>query len=52
MIENGFGHEYTYRLPYKYQAEFKAAQNEARATKRGLWADDACAGDTMKPASP
>ena len=24
MIEDGFAHEYTYNLPYKYQAEFKA----------------------------
>ncbi len=43
MIAYGFGHEYTYNIPYTYQAEFKSAEAAARADKRGLWADDACA---------
>ncbi|MBI4035724.1 thermonuclease family protein [Candidatus Daviesbacteria bacterium] len=42
MISEGYAHEYTYNVPYKYQAEFKQAQKEAEANKRGLWADDAC----------
>ena len=42
MIVEGYGHEYTYHLPYKYQSEFKAAEKGAREAKRGLWADDAC----------
>ncbi|MBI1982410.1 MAG: thermonuclease family protein [Candidatus Levybacteria bacterium] len=42
MISQGFAHEYTYRIPYKYQLEFKEAQNQAREKKLGLWADDAC----------
>ncbi len=42
MIVEGYGHEYTYNLPYKYQADFKAAEDKARADKRGLWADGAC----------
>lgn len=42
MIEEGYGHEYTYNLPYKYQAEFKAAQTRARENKTGLWADGVC----------
>jgi len=42
MIEEGYGHEYTYNLPYKYQKEFQAAETRARGTKRGLWADGAC----------
>lgn len=42
IISDGYGHEYTYRTPYQYQAEFKSAQNEARTQKRGLWADGAC----------
>ena len=37
MIELGFGHEYTYNLPYKYQKEFKAAEIAARERKVGLW---------------
>ncbi len=51
MIAEGYGHEYTYNLPYKYQKEFKAAEGRAREEKRGLWADDACAGNTKKPAA-
>ena len=42
MIEGGYGHEYTYDLPYKYQADFKAAEVVARGEKKGLWAADSC----------
>src|SRR3989339_635810 len=42
MIEQGLGYEYTYNLPYKYQKEFKTAQEQAKSQKRGLWADNAC----------
>lgn len=42
MIREGYGHEYTYNLPYKYQATFRAAEREAREQKKGLWAADAC----------
>lgn len=42
MISEGYAHEYTYNMPYKYQSEFKQAQKEAEENKRGLWADDAC----------
>lgn len=42
MISEGYAHEYTYNTPYKYQAQFKQAETEARNAKRGLWADDAC----------
>ncbi len=44
MIAEGYGHEYTYNLPYKYQSEFKAAEKSAREQKKGLWADGACTG--------
>ena len=43
MIAEGFGHEYTYNLPYKYQKEFKTAETTARERKVGLWAAGACA---------
>jgi micrococcal nuclease len=43
MIVNGFAFEYTYGTPYKYQLEYKLAQQSAEADKKGLWADDACA---------
>jgi len=50
MISEGYAHEYTYDLPYKYQAGFKRAEKEAREAKKGLWADDTCAGDTTQSA--
>lgn len=49
MIATGYAHEYTYNLPYKYQAEYKQAQKEAEQGKKGLWADDACPAPTTKP---
>jgi endonuclease YncB( thermonuclease family) len=51
MIEEGYAHEYTYNTPYKYQAEYKKAQRDAEANKRGLWADNACQGVTTTPVS-
>ena len=42
MIANGYAYEYTYDLPYKYQAEYKNAQNLAREEKRGLWNNSSC----------
>ncbi len=46
MIEQGYAHEYTYNTPYKYQADFKAAQKSAQQNLRGLWSPDTCNGDT------
>lgn len=42
MIEEGYAYEYTYNLPYKYQAEFKQAQINAKENKKGLWAEGVC----------
>jgi micrococcal nuclease len=42
MIAEGYGFEFTYRLPYQYQERFRAAQRQARAEGRGLWAPGAC----------
>lgn len=49
MISEGYAHEYTYNIPYKYQSEFKQAQKEAEANKLGLWADNACPTTTPQP---
>ena len=46
MIEQGYAHEYTYRLPYKYQTEFKLAQKSAQDNLSGLWSPNTCNGDT------
>lgn len=46
MIEQGFAHEYTYNLPYRYQNEFKTAQKAAQTAQRGLWSPNTCNGNT------
>lgn len=51
MIEQGYAHEYTYNIPYKYQTEFKAAQKSAQENQRGLWSPDTCNGDTASSAA-
>lgn len=51
MIRQGFAHEYDYNnQKYKYRTAFRAAQQAAEQEKKGFWADDACAGNTTKPA--
>ena len=50
IIEQGYAHEYTYNLPYKYQAEFKVAEKYARENQLGLWSPTTCSGDTAKAA--
>jgi micrococcal nuclease len=42
MIDEGYGHEYTYDIPYKYQKDFKAAERSARESGKGLWAPGVC----------
>lgn len=42
MIAQGYAYEYTYDNAYRYQKEFKAAEADAKAKKRGLWAPEAC----------
>lgn len=42
IIAQGYGFEYTFRTPYRYQEQFKAAQRAAREAQAGLWAPDAC----------
>lgn len=42
LIAEGFGHEYTFRLPYARQADFRAAEADARLAQKGLWAPGIC----------
>lgn len=42
MIREGYAFEYTYDLPYRYQAEYKVAEREARSAARGLWDPSRC----------
>lgn len=44
MVRLGYAREFTYNLPYRYQANFQAAEQEARVAGRGLWAADTCGG--------
>lgn len=44
MIQNGFAYEYTYDSPYKYQADFKSLEKEARYNSLGLWNNSTCNG--------
>lgn len=46
MIEEGYAYEYTYNTPYKYQAEFKSAQQSAKVNQKGLWSPNTCDGDS------
>jgi micrococcal nuclease len=50
MIRQGFATEYTYHLPYHYQAAFRAAQRLAERQSQGLWARSTCDGDVTQPA--
>lgn len=52
MISDGYAHEYTYDLPYQFQAQFKQAQRDAEAAGRGLWNPATCAGETTREAQP
>jgi len=52
MIRDGYAYEYTYNIPYKYQNEFKEAEQDAKNNKRGLWADGACGFENIDNATP
>lgn len=44
MIADGYAYEYTYRVPYIYQSEYRSAEKDARENERGLWSSDTCNG--------
>lgn len=50
IIADGYAHEYTYAIPYRYRDAFLAAERAAREAERGLWSPTTCAGDTTQPA--
>lgn len=49
LIEQGYAYEYTYDTPYKYQKDFKDAQENAIRNKKGLWAENACVTSSPPP---
>lgn len=47
QISQGYAHEYTYdSTPYRYQAQYKAAERSAREQNIGLWSPNTCNGKT------
>lgn len=46
IISNGYGHEYTYYVPYQKQSEYQSAERSAEAHKFGLWSPTTCGGVT------
>lgn len=42
LIAEGYGYEYTYNAPYRFQSEFKLAQQSAQKNQKGLWAPNVC----------
>jgi micrococcal nuclease len=47
MVRQGYAFEYTFDLPYAYQAAFRQAERTARQQERGLWSPDTCAGQQI-----
>ncbi|PDW02423.1 thermonuclease family protein [Candidatus Viridilinea mediisalina] len=47
QLLGGYAFEYTFRVPYAYQAEFKAAERIAREDQVGLWAPETCGGENF-----
>lgn len=42
LIKDGYGREYTYNKPYKYQQQFQSSQQEAKSRKIWLWNQISC----------
>ena len=49
MVREGFAHEYTYDLAYRYQGEFRTAQRQAKTAGLGFWSQRTCSGNTEQP---
>jgi len=45
MIKEGYAFEYTFSKPYKYQPEFRKAQEQAKNDQIGLWNKNTCNGE-------
>lgn len=52
MVKDGYAHEYTYDKPYKYQSQFKRAEQTAHDSYSGLWATTTCNGITNQELPP
>lgn len=45
LIKEGYAFEYTYNKAYKYQKDFKSAEEFARENSKGLWNINTCNGN-------
>lgn len=48
LISSGYAYEYTYKVPYERQVEYRAAQQEAEQISAGLWGAQ-CATNSSAP---
>jgi len=48
MIKEGFAVEYTYKVSYQFQSEFRNVEQSAKSAAKGLWSTDTCGGDITK----
>ncbi len=48
MLTEGFALEYTFSAPYAYQADFRAAEQQASAAEVGLWSPTSCGADPSR----
>ena len=44
LLSSGYAYEYTYKIPYNFQADFKATASDARTNQVGLWSSSTCNG--------
>ncbi|OGL81173.1 hypothetical protein A3B21_02695 [Candidatus Uhrbacteria bacterium RIFCSPLOWO2_01_FULL_47_24] len=51
MVKDGYAYAYT-TYPFDKKASYVAAQANAKAALRGLWAPDSCNGERQKPQEP
>lgn len=42
MIAHGFGEEYTFKVPYAKQTQFREVETSARELKKGMWGESVC----------
>lgn len=52
LVRNGYAKASSYPPDVKYQDQFRQAEEEARNSKRGLWADNVCKNKNTEKAEP
>lgn len=52
LVRQGYAYASSYPPDVKYQNQFTQAQTEAKSSKKGLWADNACGENSTKSTYP